>query len=120
MTANPLGLLDLSTKQNAEYVDEVCFLAFPDYPIGQIRVLDARPLASNEVCVISAYTEPLAALKFNLGGSKLATASEHGIVIKVFEVPSGEMLYQFTRGIARQMIPFPFRATLLDTRIFHL
>uniref|UniRef100_A0A914DGV9 WD repeat domain phosphoinositide-interacting protein 2 n=1 Tax=Acrobeloides nanus TaxID=290746 RepID=A0A914DGV9_9BILA len=89
ITSNPLGLLDLATKHNADYEDELSYLAFPDYPIGQIRVFDADCSILKDVCIISAYNEPLAALKFNTGGTKLATASEKGIVIKVFEVPSG-------------------------------
>uniref|UniRef100_A0A914CAY3 Uncharacterized protein n=1 Tax=Acrobeloides nanus TaxID=290746 RepID=A0A914CAY3_9BILA len=89
ITSNPLGLLDLATKHDADYEDELSYLAFPDYPIGQIRVFDADCSILKDVCIISAYNEPLAALKFNTGGTKLATASEKGIVIKVFEVPSG-------------------------------
>lgn len=78
-------------------------MAFPDYPIGQIRVFDADCSILKDVCIISAYNEPLAALKFNTGGTKLATASEKGIVIKVFEVPSGNLLHQFTRGVFRSV-----------------
>ncbi|OZC06468.1 hypothetical protein X798_06545 [Onchocerca flexuosa] len=50
---------------------------------------------------ISAHTSPLAALRFNYDGKKLATASNRGTVIRVFDTESGDRLYEFTRGVKR-------------------
>lgn len=53
------------------------------------------------VTTISAHDSPLAAMKFNADGSKLATASEKGTVIRVFGCPSGDRLFEFRRGMKR-------------------
>ncbi|KAH0629324.1 hypothetical protein JD844_011305 [Phrynosoma platyrhinos] len=54
-----------------------------------------------DVCSISAHDGPLAALAFNSTGSKLASASEKGTVIRVFSIPEGQKLYEFRRGMKR-------------------
>ena len=43
----------------------------------------------------------LAAVAFNPSGSKLATASERGTVIRVFNVTDGTRLLEFRRGVKR-------------------
>ncbi|NWR24960.1 WIPI1 protein, partial [Emberiza fucata] len=52
-------------------------------------------------CTIPAHDGPLAALTFNSTGSKLASASEKGTVIRVFSIPGGQKLYEFRRGMKR-------------------
>uniref|UniRef100_A0A674GMV5 WD repeat domain, phosphoinositide interacting 1 n=1 Tax=Taeniopygia guttata TaxID=59729 RepID=A0A674GMV5_TAEGU len=52
-------------------------------------------------CAIPAHDGPLAALAFNSTGSKLASASEKGTVIRVFSIPGGQKLYEFRRGMKR-------------------
>ncbi|NWQ81983.1 WIPI1 protein, partial [Columbina picui] len=54
-------------------------------------------------CTIPAHDGPLAALTFNSTGSKLASASEKGTVIRVFSIPGGQKLYEFRRGMKRSM-----------------
>ena len=43
----------------------------------------------------------LAAVAFNPSGSKLATASERGTVIRVFNVTDDTRLLEFRRGVKR-------------------
>lgn len=51
--------------------------------------------------MIPAHDSPLAALAFNNSGSRIATASEKGTVIRVFNVRDGARLYEFRRGVKR-------------------
>jgi autophagy-related protein 18 len=51
--------------------------------------------------MIPAHDSPLAALGFSSTGTKVATASEKGTVIRVFLVDDGSKLYEFRRGVKR-------------------
>uniref|UniRef100_V5GGP3 Putative wd repeat domain phosphoinositide-interacting protein 2 n=2 Tax=Ixodes ricinus TaxID=34613 RepID=V5GGP3_IXORI len=51
--------------------------------------------------MIPAHDSPLAALAFNTAGTLIATASEKGTVIRVFNVSDGLKLYEFRRGMKR-------------------
>lgn len=51
-----------------------------------------------EIKVIPAHQAPLSCIAMNKEGTLLATASEKGTVIRVFELPSARKLYQFRRG----------------------
>lgn len=51
--------------------------------------------------MIPAHDSPLAALAFDASGTKLATASEKGTVIRVFSIPEGQKLFEFRRGVKR-------------------
>ncbi|XP_059804462.1 WD repeat domain phosphoinositide-interacting protein 1 isoform X1 [Hypanus sabinus] len=91
---NRTGLCALSINHSNSY------LAYPgNATIGEIVIYDANNLDS--VSVIPAHDGPLAALTFNSTGSKLASASEKGTVIRVFSTPEGQKLYEFRRGMKR-------------------
>ncbi|XP_051889220.1 WD repeat domain phosphoinositide-interacting protein 1 isoform X3 [Pristis pectinata] len=91
---NRTGLCALSINHSNSY------LAYPgNATIGEIVIYDANNLHS--VSVIPAHDGPLAALTFNFTGSKLASASEKGTVIRVFSTPEGQKLYEFRRGMKR-------------------
>ncbi|XP_030064346.1 WD repeat domain phosphoinositide-interacting protein 1 isoform X3 [Microcaecilia unicolor] len=91
---NLTGLCALSINHSNSY------LAYPgSCDIGEIVVYDANSLKS--VCVIPAHDSLLAAFSFNSTGSKLASASEKGTVIRVFSIPEGQKLYEFRRGMKR-------------------
>uniref|UniRef100_A0AAQ5ZY81 WD repeat domain, phosphoinositide interacting 1 n=1 Tax=Amphiprion ocellaris TaxID=80972 RepID=A0AAQ5ZY81_AMPOC len=91
---NPSGLCALSVNHTNSY------LAYPgSATIGEITVYDANSLST--VTLIQAHDSPLAALTFNSSGSKLASASEKGTVIRVFSVPEGQRLFEFRRGMKR-------------------
>lgn len=51
-----------------------------------------------EIKVIPAHQAPLSCIAMNKEGTLLATASEKGTIIRVFEIPSARKLYQFRRG----------------------
>ncbi|XP_029311791.1 WD repeat domain phosphoinositide-interacting protein 1-like isoform X3 [Cottoperca gobio] len=74
---NPTGLCALSVNHSNSY------LAYPgSATIGEITVYDANNLST--LTLIQAHDSPLAALTFNASGTKLASASEKGTVIRVF------------------------------------
>ncbi|XP_078692000.1 WD repeat domain phosphoinositide-interacting protein 2-like isoform X2 [Branchiostoma floridae x Branchiostoma belcheri] len=91
---NPMGLCALSIN------NDNCFLAYPgSAQIGEVQVFDTVNLRA--VTMIPAHDSPLAALQFNAPGTKLATASEKGTVIRVFSIPDGQKLFEFRRGVKR-------------------
>ena len=50
------------------------------------------------VNVIEAHRAPLSCITMNNDGSRLATASDKGTIIRVFSVPDAVKLFQFRRG----------------------
>ncbi|CAF5007968.1 unnamed protein product, partial [Rotaria magnacalcarata] len=51
--------------------------------------------------MISAHESPLAAIAFDISGTKLATASNKGTVIRVHSAVDGSRLFEFRRGVRR-------------------
>ncbi len=60
---------------------------------GEVQLFDAFNLQAK--IMIPAHESPLAALTFNAAGTRLATASEKGTVIRVFSVEDGTRLIEF-------------------------
>lgn len=91
---NPRGLCALSINSDN------CFLAYPgSTTTGEVQLFDAFNLQAK--LMIPAHDSSLAAIAFNPSGSKLATASERGTVIRVFNVADGTRLLEFRRGVKR-------------------
>ncbi|NP_001086874.1 WD repeat domain, phosphoinositide interacting 1 L homeolog [Xenopus laevis] len=91
---NPHGLCALSINHSNSY------LAYPSSSSsGEVSLYDANSLKCE--CTIPAHDSPLAAIAFNSTGTKLASASEKGTVIRVFSIPEGQKLYEFRRGMKR-------------------
>ncbi|XP_054155356.1 WD repeat domain phosphoinositide-interacting protein 2-like [Oppia nitens] len=94
MPSNPNGLCALSPNSDN------CYFAYPaNNTSGEVNIFDAENL-QNKV-LITAHDNPLAAIAFDSQGVKIATASEKGTVIRVFNVVDGQSLYEFRRGYAR-------------------
>jgi autophagy-related protein 18 len=90
---NPLGLIDLTST-------DVSHIAYPgSATVGEVHIFDGANLQA--VTTISAHDSPLAALRFNADGTKLATASARGTVIRVFDTTRGDKLFEFRRGVKR-------------------
>ncbi|VVC44667.1 Hypothetical protein CINCED_3A009551 [Cinara cedri] len=91
---NPAGLCCLSTSS------DICYLAYPgSSTTGEVQIFDAINLQS--VSMISAHESPLAAMAISHQGNRIATASERGTVIRVFNIADGTKLYEFRRGVKR-------------------
>ncbi|XP_016844709.1 WD repeat domain phosphoinositide-interacting protein 2 isoform X3 [Nasonia vitripennis] len=91
---NLAGLCSLSINSDTSY------LAYPgSNTIGEVQIFDAMNLQAKTM--IPAHDSPLAALAFSPNGTKVATASEKGTVIRVFHVNDGTKLFEFRRGVKR-------------------
>ncbi|KAJ8923019.1 hypothetical protein NQ315_001567 [Exocentrus adspersus] len=91
---NPLGLCALSIDKDN------CLLAYPgSSTIGEVQIFDAVHLHAKTM--IHAHDSPLAAVAFSPTGTRIATASEKGTVIRVFSVMDATKLYEFRRGVKR-------------------
>ncbi|KAK3304041.1 WD40-repeat-containing domain protein [Chaetomium strumarium] len=128
---NPNGIFALSPSS------ENCYMTYPlpkpREDQGERRPAHAPPLSalvpptSGEVIVydtvglkavnvIEAHRSPLSCVALNSDGTRLATASETGTIIRVFSVPDGQKLFQFRRGTIPSSIysmSFNLASTLL-------
>jgi len=117
---NPKGLCALSPQE------ENCYLVFPSSAeTGNIVIFDA--LSLQPVSIVNAHKTPLAKLSFNQNGTLLATASNKGTVIRVFNILDPNKIYQFRRGTypaTVHSISFSLDSTLLcvssDTGTVHI
>lgn len=64
--------------------------------VGDVIIFDLASL--RPMAVIEAHKSGLAAMCLSSNGLLLATASNKGTIVRVFNVHSGEKLYQFRRG----------------------
>jgi len=94
---NPRGVCALAATD----ADDSCgYLAYPGSPIaGELNIFDTVNLRA--VTQLNAHDNPIAAVALDKTGTKVATASDKGTVIRIFAVPSGKRLYEFRRGVAR-------------------
>ncbi|KAK3745725.1 hypothetical protein RRG08_030535 [Elysia crispata] len=119
--SNPKGICALSPH------NEHAYLAYPgSIQAGEVQIFDTITLRA--VINISAHDNPLAAVAFNPHGTRLATASEKGTVIRVFSLPDGAKLFEFRRGLKRcadiQCLAFSvdslFLCTCSNTETVHI
>ncbi|ODQ78706.1 hypothetical protein BABINDRAFT_18388, partial [Babjeviella inositovora NRRL Y-12698] len=63
---------------------------------GDVIIFNAETL--QPVTVIEAHKSTISAMCLNANGTLLATASDKGTIVRVFQVETGTKLYQFRRG----------------------
>jgi len=111
--SNPKGLCALSPSSNT------CVLACPGLQKGHLRVelFDIR-----RPTLISAHESTLSCLALNLDGTRLATASERGTLIRVWDSHTGQALHELRRGAEHadiQSISFSMDASWLAVSSDH-
>lgn len=95
-------ILHLTTNSNARGlcvlspVGEPWILCCPGQSTGSVRVQVGQDDRATHV--FEAHQTPLAALALNAQGSFVATASEKGTVVKVFQRSDGQLLYRLRRS----------------------
>jgi len=87
--SNPKGLCSLCTNSNN------CVLACPGLQKGHIRV---ELFHISRSTLISAHESTLSCLALNVDGTRLATASERGTLVRVWDTSSGQRLHELRRG----------------------
>lgn len=105
--------LDNSSSLNSGSSDDAMVLACPSVKRGQVRV---ELYGNRKTVLIDAHEGPLAAIALTVDGSLLATASERGTLIRLFDTgknasdkklavsPTGNPLREFRRGIEQAKI----------------
>ena len=89
-TTNTYGAGDLSEREGKLLVG-VC----GDIP-GQLKIID--PFNIQHIVTISAHQHALSMIRFSPDSSFVATASEKGTLIRVFDSTTGQLLSVFRRG----------------------
>ncbi|KAF6264637.1 WD40-repeat-containing domain protein [Scenedesmus sp. NREL 46B-D3] len=87
--ANSRGLLALSSAADATV------LACPGLHTGQVRI---ELYDRKQTKFISAHNTPLVCLCLSLDGKRLATASDKGTLVRVWNTADGQLLQELRRG----------------------
>ena len=94
---NPRGLMEVSVYASSERQVLVC----PGYKVGSVQVLDlmaTEPGHSATPVNIKAHENDVACIALNNQGTMLATASQKGTLIRVFDSLKKTLLVELRRG----------------------
>ncbi|BFZ63860.1 WD repeat domain phosphoinositide-interacting protein 3 [Saitoella coloradoensis] len=100
-TPNLRGLCALSTASS-----DMGTLAFPGRSAGQLQIasLPPSPDSTPKINLIQAHASGLSCLAMSDDGSRLATASETGTLIRVWNTATGGLITELRRGLDRAEI----------------
>lgn len=73
-------------------------VAFPACQKGHVQIEEMDLGPGRTSTIIQAHKSIVAAISFNQDGTKIATASKKGTLVRVFDVSSGQLLYELRRG----------------------
>ena len=83
--------------------DSETLLAYPDKKKGQVRI---KNYDKSSVFYIKAHENNIAFIALSYDGSLLATASEQGTLIRIFNTDNGDLLQEVRRGKDRADIKY--------------
>ena len=86
---NPRGILAMTSGANI-------VIAVPGNVVGSV-IIDNHTMGSQHI--ITAHTNGLSAIALNPEGTRLATASERGTLIRIWDTVTGEKVREFRRGL---------------------
>lgn len=90
---NPNGLFEVSRYTNSERQ----LLCFPGHKVGSVQILDltnCEPGASSSPIYVNAHENEIAYMAMNQQSTLLATASQKGTLIRVFDTTSPYRIFQ--------------------------
>lgn len=100
-----LQLIDaIETTQNSKgicalsYDDPKAALACPDKEKGKVKINIYDKSETESTQTIKAHDSSIAALTLNYSGTLLATASDKGTIIRLFNTETGDALQELRRG----------------------
>jgi len=89
---NPRGLCSVNTK------GDTAVIACLGEKVGVVRIDVARDKLFEQPLFIPAHNTAISQLALNMDGTRLATASEKGTLIRVFDTATGAKIHEFRRG----------------------
>jgi WD40 repeat protein len=96
---------EIATKNNPEGIGTISsdmdkyILGWPSFTPGEVEIKDFQDLKINTpVIKIKAHANEIVYIKLNKGGTKLASASVNGTMIRIFNVLNKQMIQEFKRG----------------------
>ncbi|XP_022904723.1 WD repeat domain phosphoinositide-interacting protein 4-like [Onthophagus taurus] len=94
---NRKGLLEVSASRMSEYQIAV----FPGFKTGSIQILDLNNIESSTSSApvfIAAHENPIACIAMDLQATKIATASNKGTLIRIWDTRTRNQLLELRRG----------------------